>query len=281
VSHANTNPGLTKTWDSGEPQKYYPTGKRSYARVITTDDYQGTAGATYAAQKLGIKKVYILNDNQTYGQGVAKAFQDAATKLGITVLGNEAWDNKQQNYVALFNKIKGLAPDAVYFGGIYDNNGGQLVKDKVSVLGDNNAVKLIAPDGFTGYPQLDKLAQGQGMYLTFAGLSTEQLKQGGGAAAKLLADYKAKYGADPSTNYALYGVAAVQVILAAIEKSDGTRQGVLNQVFSTGVDIPANKSVIGKEIKIDPQNGDTSNKDISVLILKSNAETFVQAQPVS
>jgi branched-chain amino acid transport system substrate-binding protein len=282
VSHANTNPGLTKSWDAGEPQKYYPTGKRNYARVIATDDYQGKAAATFAAQKLGIKKVFILNDNQTYGQGVAKAFQDAVSKLGVQVLGNEAWDNKQQNYVAVFNKIKALNPDAVYLGGIYDNNGGQLVKDKVAVLGDNQAVKLIGPDGFTGYPALDKLAQGQGMYLTFAGLSTEQLKAGGGAAAKLLADYKAKYGVDPATSYALYGVAAVQVILAAIEKSDGTRQSIIDQVFTgSGISIPADKSVIGKEIKIDPATGDAASPDISVLLLKNNQETFVQAQPVS
>ena len=45
VSHANTNPGLTKTWDPGEPEKYFPTGKRNYARVVTTDDYQGQAAA--------------------------------------------------------------------------------------------------------------------------------------------------------------------------------------------------------------------------------------------
>ncbi|MEJ0014779.1 MAG: hypothetical protein WDN07_04435 [Actinomycetota bacterium] len=43
----------------------------------------------------------------------------------------------------------------VYFGGIYDNNGGQLLKDKVAVLGDNTKVKLMAPDGFTGYPQFN------------------------------------------------------------------------------------------------------------------------------
>ena len=44
VSHANTNPGLTKTWDPGEPDKYYPTGIRNYARMVTTDDFQGQAG---------------------------------------------------------------------------------------------------------------------------------------------------------------------------------------------------------------------------------------------
>ena len=74
VSHANTNPGLTKTWDTGEPDKYFPTGMRNYARVVTTDDYQGQGAATFAANDLKVKKAYVLNDNQTYGLGVAKAF---------------------------------------------------------------------------------------------------------------------------------------------------------------------------------------------------------------
>ncbi|MFN0280988.1 MAG: branched-chain amino acid ABC transporter substrate-binding protein [Kineosporiaceae bacterium] len=282
VSHANTNPGLTKTWDPGEPQKYFPTGTRSYARVITTDDYQGAAAALYAKEKLAASKVYILNDNQTYGQGVAKAFEDKAEELGLEVLGNEPWDAKQPNYTSLFNKIKAAGPDLVYIGGIYDNNGGQLVKDKVAVLGDNEAVPMIGPDGFTGYPELQKLPQGQGMYLTFAGLSNDQLREAGGSAAKLLDDYKAKYGSDPSTSFALYGVAAMQVILAAIEKSDGTRKSITEQVFSgEGITIPADKSAIGKEIKIDPATGDTSAIDISVLVIKDDKETFVAAQPVS
>ena len=46
VSHANTNVGLTRPWDSGEPNKYYPSGKRNYARVVTTDDVQGAAAAS-------------------------------------------------------------------------------------------------------------------------------------------------------------------------------------------------------------------------------------------
>jgi len=282
VSHANTNPGLTKKWDAGEPEKYYPTGTRNYARVITTDDYQGAAAAQFAKDKLGSTKVYILNDNQTYGQGVGKAFEDAAKKLGMTVLGNEPWDAKQTSYSALFTKIKTQSPDLVYLAGIYDNNGGQLVKDKVSVLGDNTQVKLMAPDGFTGYPELQKMTQGEGLYLTFGGLPTDQLLAGGGAAKKLLDDYKAKYGKEPATSYALYGVSAVQVILAAIEKSDGTRKGVNDAVFGgEGITIAADKSAIGKEVKIDPATGDTSAKDISVLQLKAGKESFVQAQPVS
>ncbi len=282
VSHANTNPGLTKPWEPGEPAKYYPSGKRNYGRVITTDDYQGAAMAQFAAQDLKLKSCYVLNDNQTYGQGVAKAFADEAAKQGITVLGNTPWDAKQPNYTALFQGIKAKNPDCVYLGGIYDNNGGQLVKDKFAVLGDNTKVKMLGPDGFTGYPALDKQPESQGMYLSFAGLSTEQLRQLSGAGAKFLDAYKAKYGADPATNYALYGVAAVQVILAAIAKSDGTRKGVTDAIFSgEGITIPAEESMLGKEIHIDPATGDVNAKDISILNMKNNQETFLKAQPVS
>lgn len=281
VSHANTNPGLTKEWEPGEPQKFFPSGERSYARVITTDDYQGTAAATYAKEQLGVESVYVLNDNETYGQGVAKAFADAATTLGIKVIANEPWDKKQPNYTALFNKIKAANPDMVYLGGIYDNNGGQLVKDKVSVLGPNDEVYLMAPDGFTGYTDFQKLPEGEGTYLTFAGLSTDQIEEKGGAAKQLLDDYAAKYGGPPSTSYALYAVAATQVILAAIAQSDGTREDITKQVFTApGITIPESESVLGKEIVIDPETGDTSAKDISVLQMKGGSETFVQAQAV-
>src|SRR3954471_11916027 len=242
VSLANTNVGLTRPWDAGEPNKYYPTGKRNYARVVTTDDVQGAAAAIFAGQTLGVKKCYILNDNETYGQGVAKVFQDNASKNGIQILGNDAWDPKATSYTSIFQKIQAAGADCVFLGGIYDNGGAQLIKDKASVLGDNNKVKVIAPDGFTGFPDLTKSAQAQGMYLTFAGLSIDQLLTAGGGGAKFLDAYKAKYGGAPSSNYALYGVAAVQVILKAIANSDGTRKGVNDAVFSgSGISIPASE----------------------------------------
>jgi branched-chain amino acid transport system substrate-binding protein len=281
VSHANTNPGLTKTWDPGEPAKYYPKGVRNYARVVPTDDFQGAAAARFVAQDLKLKKCYILNDNQTYGIGVARAFQTEATKQGITILGNESWDAKSPNYTSVFNKIKAKGPDCIYIGGIIDNNGGQLVKDKVKILGPNSgSVKLIGPDGFEGSPDLQKLAEAQGMYLTFPGLASEQLIAAGGPAKAFLDSYKAKYGALPTSAYAIYGVQAVQVILAAIAKSDGTRKGVLDAVFSgDGITIPAAQSMVGKDIKIDPKTGDVNALDYSVLIIKNNAESFFKLPP--
>jgi branched-chain amino acid transport system substrate-binding protein len=282
VSHANTNPGLTKTWDAGEPAKYFPSGKRSYARVVTTDDIQGPAAAQFAAKDLKVTKCFVLNDTETYGVGVAKTFAEEAKKQGVTVVGETSWKKGDANYTALFGQAKAAGADCVFFGGIYDNNGGQLTKDKVAVLGDNEKVKLLGPDGFSGYPDFLALAESKGAYITFAGLSTDPLKAAGGAPAKFLTDYKTKYGQDPRTSYALYGVQALQVILAAIEKSDGTRKGVRDQVFEgSGIAIAADKAIIGKAITIDPASGDVSAKDISVELVKDGKETYFKAWPVS
>jgi len=282
VSHANTNPGLTKDWDPGEPAKYFPSGKRNYARVVTTDDIQGPAAAQFAAKDLKVKKCFVIDDTETYGKGVADTFAAEAKKQNIEVVGRTSWKKGDGNYTALFGAAKAAAADCVFFGGIYDNNGGQLVKDKVAVLGDNNLVKLIAPDGFTGYPEFNALPQAAGAYLTFAGLSTDVIKEAGGAPAKFITDYNTKYGADPASSYALYGVQALQVILAAIENSDGTRQGVRDAVFEgTGISIPADKAIVGKTITIDPKTGDVNAKDITVEVVKDGKETFLKAWPVS
>ncbi len=250
ISHANTNPGLTKAWDPGEPDKYYPTGVRNYGRVIATDDYQGAADAQFAKQDLKVTKCVVLNDAQTYGVGVATAFKAEAKKQGIEIVADQAWDAKQPNYTALFEGFKSLNPDCVFLGGINDNNGEQLIKDKVSVLGPNNgAVKLIAPDGFTGYPSVQKLAEAQDMYISFAGLPASELIKAGGAGAKFVTDFKAKYGHDPASAYAIYGAAATQFIMAAIAASDGTRKGVLEAAFSGKITISKDQSVIGKDVQ--------------------------------
>ncbi len=286
VSDANTNPGLTKAWNPGEPDVYYPTGVRNYARVCTTDDNQGSAAAQFA-QSIGVKSVYVLNDTQTYGQGVAQAFTTEAKKIGLNVLSSgaygEGWDAKQSDYTALFTKIKALNPDMIYVGGIFDNNGGQLMKDKVAVLGDNTKVKFMAPDGFTGYPQFNSMPEADGSYLSFAGLSSDLLAKidPKGAGANFVKAYKKEYGKAPVGSYPVYGVAAIQVILAAIAKSDGTRKGVTNAIFSgSGITIPAKTSVLGKALSISTLSGDTLAKDVTIELVKGGQETTLKAQTV-
>ena len=87
MSPANTAVGLTHEapWnDPGEPNIYYPTGVRNYARVASTDDFQGPFAADLL-KRIKKRSVYILHDNQTFGKGVANAFRSRANKLDIDV----------------------------------------------------------------------------------------------------------------------------------------------------------------------------------------------------
>ena len=134
VSPANTAVGLTHVGVGslpGEPDKYYPSGVRNYARVVASDDFQGQVDAAYMKDKLGVTKVYILDDKEAYGKGVADAFEQAAKDEGMTVAGHTGWDANAQNYKALMTQVKASGADGVYIGGIACLNGGQLVKDKV------------------------------------------------------------------------------------------------------------------------------------------------------
>jgi len=171
-------------------------------------------------------------------------------------------------------KVKAAGADCLYIAGIYDNNGGQLVKDAVAVLGTPAEFVTMAPDGFTGYPDLQQLPEAEGLLLSFTGLSQDGILAAGGKAAEFVGAYEAKYGSKPVGSFSIYGGAALQVILAAIEKSDGTRAGVTNAVFSgEGITIPADVSVTGAEIKIDPASGDVVTKTITIQIMKGGAET--------
>ena len=98
----------------------------------------------------------------------------------------------------------------------------------------------------------------------------------GGAGADFVKKFNEKYGADPASAYAIYGAAAAQFILAALEASDGTRKGVRDAAFSGNIKIAADKSVIGKEFGIDPKTGDVTVKDMSVQLMKDNKETFLK-----
>ncbi len=150
VSPANTAVGLTHSGpgsEPGEPDKYYPSGTRNYARVVASDDFQGQIDATYM-QSIGVTKVYILDDKDAYGKGVADAFEIAAPDVGLEVVGHTGWDAKASNYKALMTQVKATGADGIFIGGISDFNGAQVVKDKVEVVGDNEAVKLMVSDGF-------------------------------------------------------------------------------------------------------------------------------------
>ena len=237
ISPANTYTGLTKpTPDKSEPDKYYPTGERNYARVIVTDVQQGQAGATFMADE-GVQTIFILDDRETYGKGVADEFETAAEDLGIEVLGREGIDGSAPNYRSLMNKIAAADPDAIYFGGIIENNAAQLVKDKVGAGMSNQEVTFVGPDGIF----VDTLiSQGgnsvEGIYTSFGGIPPEKL---GSAGQDFIDKYEQNYD-DAVQPYTAYAYEAANVMLDAIERASKDaggdvpdRKAVIEQVFAT------------------------------------------------
>lgn len=89
ISPIDTWPGLTKPgfWP-GEPGIFYPTGVRTFFRVCPADDLQGTAGAIWVGD-LGFKKIYIFDDGEAYGKGIADLFREKSIDLGLNVMGQE------------------------------------------------------------------------------------------------------------------------------------------------------------------------------------------------
>ncbi len=236
MSPANTYVCLTEGGpgcDGTEPDKYYPSGSRNYARVVAHDAYQGAAVAEFAKEE-GVTSVYILNDKEAYGLGVATNFRNAAEAVGIKVAGFEAWDPKASSYEALFRKIGGTDADAVFLGGLIDENGAQVIKDKVAVLGPNDGeVKLFAPDGFTTQQTIDEAPEATpGMFMSVAGVPIDEFQ---GAGAEFAEKLKPRIGGKPVDPYAIYGAQAAQIMLDAIAASDGSRADVIAKMFEAEV----------------------------------------------
>ncbi len=265
VSPANTYVGLTHSGPgtaAGEPNKYYPTGKRNYIRIVAADDFQGAADAVLT-KSLGIKSVYILNDKEAYGLGVATNYRNAAKKLGIKIAGFDAWDGKASSYEALATKVKSSGATGIFLGGLICENGGKLVKDLRA--GVPSSVKIMAPDGFT---PVSAVVTGAGdaaekMTISVAGLPNSQLK---GAGKLFLAQFRAvvKKQADP---YSVYAAQAAEVMVNAIAKSNGTRSSVTANLFKTR----AVNGIIGS-FRINAR-GDTTSNPVTIYLVKGGKST--------
>ena len=268
LSPANTWPGLTKPGkgDPGEPEKYRPTGKVNYARVVPADDIQGVVSADWA-KKLGLTKVFILDDREVYGKGIADLFHARADEIGLKVLGHEGIDSNAQEFKPLMTKVKAAGPQLIYFGGTTQTKAGQLVKDMLAVGLD---AKFMCPDGCFEEAFIDSAGAdnlNDRALITFGGLPPEKLT---GKGAEFVANYKKKFNKDPE-GYAVYGYECGKVALEAIRKAgkkdrDAIRGAALSLKNFTG-------GALGKW-SFD-KNGDTTLRTMSGNTVKGGKFTFV------
>jgi branched-chain amino acid transport system substrate-binding protein len=254
VSPSNTAIGLTRAQgaDKGEPDKYYPSGKRTFGRVAPADHIQAAAQVTYQKDN-GCSKTFVINDKEVYGTGLADNVASIGKAQGLTILGNQGIDPKAANYRALAQAIKARGADCVFYGGITQNNAVQLWIDLHAAM---PTVKLFAPDGVADsvFPAKISASAAKMTWVTNPTLDPKLYPQSG---QDFFKEYKVKYGKDPEP-YAIYGYEAMSVVLLAIEKAGDNgkdRQAVIDSFFQT----KGRESVLGK-YSID-ENGDTTISD--------------------
>jgi branched-chain amino acid transport system substrate-binding protein len=221
VTPANTYPGLTKKLGAapGEPEIYRPLGIVSYFRVPPADDIQGSVAANWA-KKLGYHKVYILNDQELYGKGIADVFETEAKKIGLEVLGNEGIDYKQPDQKPVLTKIRASGADLIYMGAVVETGAQTIIRQMKDLGMVAPKVAFMGPDGLLELELLKAAtcdaAMGVDMHLTFASSPFEQMTGKGAEIYKL---YKERYKVEP-TSYALYAWEAGEVVVEAIKRAD-------------------------------------------------------------
>jgi branched-chain amino acid transport system substrate-binding protein len=225
--------------------------------------------ANYAAEVLGVKSVYILDDTGAYGEGIANSFEAQAKTKGVEVLGHDKLNPKESDYTTVLTKIKAMNPDALYYGGV-QQAGVKLAKQAADVM---PSMLKMGGDGMygVGFPQ-DAGPAAESWFATIAAPDTIDEPQ----AQDWVARYRARFGASPQ-DYALTAYDAVLVIEDTIARlvNDGmpiTRSNVRD--YAQTVNLPTLQGVVSFD-----DNGDLKDKIISVFQIKDGIYQYNGAAP--
>lgn len=260
-SPANTNTDLTK----GAPAAQLRTKPNNYIRVVTTDDVQGPAAAQYIYDVLKKTSVYIIDDTETFGKGIADTFEAEFVKRGGTVVQRDAAPKTTQDYVSIMTAAKALNPQSIYFGGVTASGGARILLAAAQVgLGD---IPYVGPDGIndgsgeTKDSFLNLAAdKAKNSFSTLAGPGTFEAKD------KFDAEYKAEYGID-ATGYAGQGFACAQIVIDALKRAGATNPadmaGLREAVRVAGTDTSVTYALNVGSVTFNA-DGDTSQKIVSI-----------------
>ncbi len=239
VTAASTNPQISRQ------------GFETFFRVAATDDVQGPRGAHFAVGKLGVKRVFIIDDKTTYGKGLADEFEKEARKIGVEILGHEGITQGDKDFTPLLTKIKPLSPELIYFGGIYPE--GALLVRQARAL--NMPGTFMGGDGLATpiFIQIATPEIAEGTYTTMVGGDMKKLS----SAQEFVKAYETQYGT--MGQWSAYGFDAANILIHSIEKAQKKDRQTVLQVIRT---IPSFHGVTG-EIVFD-QKGDNQNQFIGM-----------------
>jgi branched-chain amino acid transport system substrate-binding protein len=244
VSPANTYVGLTTNDPGsapGEPQKYYPTGKRTFLRLVPRDSIQSVAGLIAMKQE-GCSRVADVDDKTAYGAGLATQVQLHAAAHGLTVTSLSHLDPTSPNFRSFASSIKAQGVNCVYTG--FNPTGEvELIKDIIGAIpsakvfgGDGTCSEAVTNPSQGGIPK----SLASHFFCTVATLNLTAYPGG----RSFLAAYKAKYGVANPDPYAIYGYEDMKLALdtiASLGAKGNDKAAILSALFA----IKARNSVLG------------------------------------
>lgn len=243
ITPASTNPKLTL-------QNF-----KNVFRLCTTDEVQGSYAANLVSKKLKITKVSVIHDKTAYGQGLAEMFQQTFIKNNGQVLSFDGISQGEKDFKALLTRLKSLNPQAIYFGGLYQEGG--LISKQAKELGLK--IPLIGGDGIFS-PEYIKVggSQTENDIATMIGVPPDKLK----SAAKFLKNFAKKYPGVDSQPYDTYTYEAVNMVIDAVKNAGTDKQKIIDYIAKIKY-----KGILG-ETTFD-KKGDTLNKAITPYIVKN------------
>jgi branched-chain amino acid transport system substrate-binding protein len=251
ISPANTADSLTKGEDPNNPKRPYPT----YFRTCTVDSLQGPFAANYLIKKTGKKKIAIITDGLTYGEGLADSFTTQAEKNGAQIVTRQKIGEKDTDFSGVIAAVKPFAPDAIYYGGQYPQ-AGPLSKQ---FAGAGLSVPVMGGDGIFD-PQFIALGGKDGDLATSVGAPTEELES-----AKAFVDAYEKAGfKEGFSAYGAFSYDAANVIIAAVGETIGDGEwadSMRADVVKAAQDY-SGEGATG-EVAFD-ENGDSTNTVLTV-----------------
>ncbi|WP_202233107.1 branched-chain amino acid ABC transporter substrate-binding protein [Actinacidiphila reveromycinica] len=272
ISPANTNPDLTqgKDWATGKKVRPFKT----YFRTATTDANQGGFAADYAYNTLKKKDVFVVDDKQAYGAGLASIFKSKFASLGGKIAGTDHVNTGDTDYSALVTKIKQSHADMLYYGGQYDES--ELITKQLKAGGVN--IPLMGGDGMYSDTYIKTAgAAATGDLATSVGVPVDTLP----AAQNFIKAYKAKkYPGDYGTygGYSYDAATAIIKAVGAVMDANGGKLPSMNDARSKVVDAVQKTDFdgIAGHVAFD-QYGDTTNKQLTVYQVKNGKWTAVKS----
>ena len=270
VSPANTYVGLTTNEPGsapGEPQKYYPTGTRTYLRIVPIDSIQA-ASDLLAMKQAGCTKVAVANDKEAYGQGLATLLGLEKGSYGVNIVSDTGIDPTAPNFRSYASTIKGQGADCFFFAGIVSNGAVQITKDVHAAL---PTAKVFGGDGVCtdSYTSAKKGGVPASLYpLLQCTVATQKLSAYPGG-KDFLAAYSKAYGTSNPDPYAIYGYEVMKLGLDTVAKlgaQGNSKSAVLKALFAT----TNRNSVLGTYGF--NKNGDTTLKSYGLYKVDSSGE---------